>query len=127
MTTKNNFFKKQKYILLSKIFNVLGKKKITKDVKINNITDLETASINDISFINNLKYLEILKESKAKYVICNVNHTNKIKNYCHPIIVTNVLKSVYNIANLFYPDSLDDAVDFSVNTTNKKIFKNVKF
>ena len=127
MKITNPFFKKKKYILLSEIFKVLKKEKITEIIKINDICDLNTASINDISFINNLKYLDILKKSKAKYIISSKKHFDKIKNYCYPVIVNDVLKSVYKITELFYPDSLNDAVDFSINKPVLSKFNKVKF
>ena len=127
MKIKNPFFEKKNYIKLSEILKVLGKKQIKKDVKLINMSNLNVASSKDISFINNLKYLDLLKKSEVKYVICNEAHFNKIKNFCYPIIVKDVLKSVYKVAGLFYPKSLNDAIDFSVNKPNKKQFKKVKF
>ena len=127
MTKINTFFKKEKFILLNIILKSLGINQKKKNVKITNITDLKSASSSDISFISNIKYLDILKKSKAKYVISDEKHLSKIKNYCDPIIVSNVLKSVYEVALLFYPDSLDDAVDFDVNTPNIKSYSSVKF
>ena len=127
MKIKNPFFKKKKNIKLSKILNILRLKSIKSDIEINNISNLNTATSKDISFINNLKYLDILKESKAKYIICNEAHAYKIKNFSYPIIVKDVLKTVYKITELFYPGSLDDAVDFSVIKPNLKKFKKIKF
>ncbi len=127
MKIRNPFFIKKDKINLSEILNILGIKKIQKDVKISNISDLTTASINDISFINNLKYLDNLKKSKVKYVISNEIHHEKIKKYCYPIIVKDVLKSVYKITELFYPESLDDAVDFSAVRPNVNKLKKIKF
>ena len=127
MKYKNPFFLKEKNIYLSDILKILGKKKLKKNIKINGISDLISATVKDISFINNLKYLEVLKRSKAKYIISNKLHYDKIKNFCSPIIVNNVLKSVYEITNLFYPNSLNDAVDYNVSLVNKKLFKKVKF
>ena len=127
MKKKNPFFLKQKYIYLSDIFKILGKKNIKKKIKINNISDLTTATVNDISFINNLKYLEVLKKSKAKYIISNKMHFDKIKDFCFPIIVNNVLKSVYAVTKIFYPGSLNDAVDYNVTIPDKKKFKKIKF
>ena len=127
MKIKNPFFVKQKNIYLSDIFKVLGKKLLMKDKKIDDICDLKLASSKDISFINNLNYFENLKKSKAKYIISNEKHFSKIKDFCIPILVNNVLKSVYELTKLFYPNSLDDAVDFSLERPATKNFKNVKF
>ena len=71
MKINNPFFIKKKNIYLSEILKILGIKKGKKDLKINNIADLNAASNNDISFISNLKYLDVLKKSKAKYIISN--------------------------------------------------------
>ena len=127
MKNNNPFFKKQKFVFLNKILNILGKQKIKKKIKITNVTDLKSAHLTDISFINNIKYLDNLKKSKAKHIITNENLFSKIKNYCNPIVVTNVLKSVYEVVLLFYPDSLDDAVDFNAAPTNIKSYKTAKF
>ena len=127
MKIKNHFFERQKNIPLSVILKILGKKNIKKNIKINNISNLINASKNDISFFNNIKYLDILKKTKAKYIISSVKYLNLIKNHCEPIIVSNVLKSVYSVTALFYPKSLDDVIDFTANTPNQKNFKKVKF
>ena len=109
MKIKNPFFKIKKNVYLSEILSTLGKEKISKDIKINNIANLESATTNDISFINNLKYLDLLKKTKANYIITNNKYLSKIKNYCHPIIVSDVLKSVYKILkkkrNFYYDNS----------------------
>ena len=127
MKIKNPFFKKKQNINLSIILNKLGKKRINKDIKINNISNLHSASSKDISFMNSLKYLDTLKKSKAKYIICNEAHFHEIKKFCYPIVVKDVLKSVYKVTELFFPESLDDAIDFSVFKPNVKNFKKVKF
>ena len=127
MKIKNPFFVKHKYIYLSEIFKVLGIKKINEDVRVNNIRDLINASVNDISFINNSKYLDLLKKSKVKYVICNEKYLKKVKNYCYPIVVKDVLKSVYKVTEIFYPNALNDAIDFSLNKPDIKQFKKIKF
>ena len=69
----------------------------------------------------------MLKKTKAKYIISSDKYLNLIKNHCEPIIVSNVLKSVYSVTALFYPNSLDDVIDFTANTPNQKNFKKVKF
>ena len=127
MKIKNPFFERQKNIYLSDILKTLGKKNLKKIIKINDISNLLNASKNDISFFNNLKYLESLKKTKAKFIISSDKYLNTIKNYCEPIIVPNVLKAVYSITALFYPKSLDDVVDLSVKSPNKKNYKKVKF
>ena len=127
MIYKNPFFKKKSDIYLSDILKILKKKIITKNTKINNITDLVNASKNDISFFNSLKYLEILKKTNAKFVITSSKYGKIVSKYSNPILVDHVLKSVSLISGLFYPKSLDDAVDLNVKKPDQKYFKKVQF
>ena len=127
MKIKNNFFKIQKNVYLSDILKILQKKNFNKKIKINNISDLATSSKNDISFFNSLKYLYLLKKTKAKYVITNDKYKNIVKKYSKIILVEHVLKSVSLVTKLFYPESLDDAVDFNVTKPLQEKYKKVKF
>ncbi len=128
MTIKNPFFKKVKIINLTKIYSILGlRKNLKKNIRIFNITDLYSANHSDISFFNSVKYLDILKKSKVKFVITDNKHFNIIKDYCNPIIVENVFKAVALITEAFYPNSLNDAVDFSVSKVNENKYTKVKF
>ena len=127
MLIKNLFFKKKKYEYLYNILNFLGVDRIYKNIKINNITDLNVANKNDISFFNSLKYIDLLKNTKAGYVIVLKKHAKIVKKYCNPIIVSNVLIAVSQLTELFYPDSLNDSTDFSVNKPNKIKYKNIQF
>ena len=127
MISSNLFFKKQNHVYLSKILKLLGLKNIKKDIKIKNIKDLASASTADISFFNSVKYLELLKKTKAKYIIVNEKHEKIVRNFCIPVVVFNVLSSVALITKLFYPNSLDDAVDYSVTNKIAASYKNIKF
>ncbi len=128
MKTRNPFFKKINNTNLKYIYKILGiKKNLKKNIKISNITDLNNANQNDISFFNSVKYLDILKESKVKLVISDIKHFNIIKYYCEPIIVKNVFKAVSLITEIFYPNSLNDTIDFSLSKVNKKNYLNVEF
>ena len=123
----NRFFKKKKYIYLISIFKLLGKKTKNSKIKITNINDLANAKSSEISFINSLKYFELLKKTKAKYILTSKQHENVINKYCNPIVVDNVLKSVALITNMFYPKALDDTIDFSIKKPVLSKFKKVKF
>ena len=127
MLIKNNFFAKKKNIFLSDIFQILKINNIKDNFKIDNILDLDKASKNDISFFSSLKYLDLLSKSKVKYVITTEKYDKIAKKYCKTIIVKNVLKSVALVTKLFYPDSLDDAIDFSLKEPKKINFKKIKF
>ena len=127
MIIKNKFFVKKKNIYLSDILQILKINDIKDNIKINNILDLDKASKNDISFFNSLKYLGLLSKSNVKYVITTEKYNKIAKKYCKTVVVKNVLKSVALITKLFYPDSLDDAVDFALKKPKKNNFKKIKF
>ncbi len=127
MKTNNNFFIKKEFVHLSEIYKVLNLKKKLEDIKINDIKDLSTASDKDLSFFNSSKYLDILKKTKAKFVIVNKKHEKLIQNLCNPIIVDDVLKSVALITKLLYPNSLSDSVDFSLKNPKKDQYNSIKF
>ena len=127
MKIKNPFFKKEKYINLNFILKLLNKRNDFSNSKINNITDLVNAKKNDISFFNSLKYLQQLKKTKASYVIVDEKHVNIVKNYSKPIVVKNVLIAVSYVTEVFYPDSLNDAIDFSLNKPDRNKYNDVKF
>ncbi len=127
MQIKNKFFEKRDKVFLSDIFNLLNIKKLKKKIIINNISDLKSANSNDLSFFHNSKYLKYLRQTKAKYVITDKKHNNLVETYCTPLLVDNVLKSVSIVTNFFYPNSLNDAVDLSLNIPNKKTHKNITY
>ena len=123
MKHSNFFFKKKNKL---KIFDICKKIKAInpiKDCNINNIKDLHNADVDDISFFNSLKYLDVLKKSKAKFIITQEKNLKFIKNFYKPIVVENVFKAVAEITELFYPNSLNDNVDFNLISVNKKNIK----
>ncbi len=127
MKINNNFFKKKNNVYLSNIFKVLKLNFIYKNIKINNIKDLKSAKNNDISFFNSLKYIDVLKHSKSSFIITDQKYEKIVKKYSNPVIVRNILKSVAIVTKLFYPDSIEDAVDLSVKISERNKFKKVKF
>ena len=70
MKIKNPFFKKNNNINLSDICKILGVKRPKKDLKINNISDLESSSKYDISF------LVLINENKGSYWYCKYANTS---------------------------------------------------
>ena len=126
MKTNNRFFKKIKKIKISEIFNALNIKRDNNLDEIFDIKDLNNASIHDISFFNSTKYLDLLKKTKAKYILVEKKYEKIVKNYSNPVVIPNVLKSVAILTKLFYPNSLDDVVDFSLNKPKKKNFSRIK-
>ncbi len=127
MQPKNPFFKKIENIELSRICKELNVKNIYEDCKIEGINNLENANNTEISFFNSLKYTKLLNTTKSKFIITKKKYENLILKFCSPIIVDDILKSVGIVTSLFYPDSLNDSIDFNVNKKNQEKYNNVKF
>ena len=127
MKIKNPFFKKKTNINLIDICKILKIKKINSSIKLNNINDLKSANKNDISFFNSLKYTNVLKNTKSKYVITNKKYAEIVAKFSKPLIVENVFKSVAIITQLFYPDALNDSMDTNLQNPIKKNYPKVLF
>ncbi len=96
--------------------------------KINNISDLNTATAKDITFFHSKKYIEIAKLTKASFCITTNNLKNYLPDSCTPIIVENVLISTSLVTAKFYPSSVNDHYDETVININEiKNLKKVKF
>jgi UDP-3-O-[3-hydroxymyristoyl] glucosamine N-acyltransferase len=108
LLTKTHFVKRNKY----------------KNHKISNIATLEDAKKGDITFFDNLKYLEILNSSQASCVLIKENHLSHLKNTnIQSIISTDPLLDIIVIAKLFYPDSDTDNYEFSTSEKYKNFLE----
>ena len=125
----NPFFINQGPFNILEILNLFETNiKIKEDINIENIKDLVNANINCITFFHSKKYQELAKNTKAAYCLT----THILKDYlpksCKPIIVDNVLIATSLVTKKFYPDSIDDEFDTTVNNIDKTNFnKTVNF
>ena len=124
---KNPFFKKKNNVEINDILKCIGQKKSKNNSKVNDISDLESASKNDISFFHTRKYLEKIKNTKSRLVITNQKLKKIVPKNIRIILVSNVLLATAKVTSLFYPDALDDIFDDDVFPINKKKFKGIKF
>ena len=101
-----------------------------KERNINNIItdikELSLASENDVTFFHSIKYLNLLKKTKSKFIITSKKFLNIVPKNSIPIEVTNVLLSVAKITSLFYPDALNDNLNLDVHYVDKKKYSNLK-
>ena len=96
--------------------------------KINDITDLHTSKSGDITFFHKKKYSDLAKSTKASYCITNENLKSFLPNSCKVIISNNILLHTAQITKIFYPESITDDFDLSVEDISKTEHKNkVKF
>ena len=122
---KNNGPFKLKYILkelgLENDQNIL-------DQNIIDIKNLQNSKLNEITFFHSKKYKTAANNTKASFCITTKNLQNELPKSCIPIIVDNVLVSTSVITAKFYPDSINDDFDITVEEINKTKFNDkVKF
>jgi len=122
----NPFFKNCGPIKLKDIYKVLNINNDKKDskTKIFDITDLNSASIKDITFFHSNKYKSQASVTKAAACITTNNLHHILPNKCEKIIVENVLISTAKVTEILYPDSVNDDFDDSVKEISKIKFKN---
>ena len=121
----NPFFKNQgpfkidKLLKLSKIDNV---ENFTK-IKISDVKDLVTSKKDNITFFHSKKYENVASKTKASFCVTSKKLSEILPNNCNKIIVDNVLLTTAKITELFYPNSINDDLDLSLNFVNKTKFK----
>ena len=108
----NPFFKNYGPFNTIKIFELLNLNSDGFPIQeINNISDLNTATTKDITFIHSKKYIEIAKFTKSSFCITTNNLKSYLPNTCTPIVVENVLISTSQVTAKFYPTSVNDEFD----------------
>ena len=130
MIYKNPFFKKKNNIYLFDILKVLSieSKKNYKNTLLNDIKNLDQADTNDITFFHSIKYKDILKLTKSKFIITTAKLSNFVTKSKTKFIVDNVLIGVAKVSEFFYPNSLNDQFENKLLKTNlKKNYRNVQF
>jgi UDP-3-O-[3-hydroxymyristoyl] glucosamine N-acyltransferase len=123
----NPFFKNNgpfKFKEILKLLNLQNDKE-NEDLIINDIKDLENSKLNHITFFHSNKYKVIANNTKASFCLTSENLKNELPKECIPIIVENVLVSTSLITSKFYPNSINDDFDKSVNDINKTEFNNI--
>mgnify|MGYP001308455763 FL=1 len=126
---KNPFFKNTGPHNINDLLKLIGlDNQIFSDEKTNDIKDISSAQNKDITFFHSKKYISLAKITKASYCITTNNLKSYLPNNCKPIISEKVLLVTAQITKIFYPDSLTDDFDSSVEKIDKTEFKDkVKF
>ena len=125
----NPFFKNTGPHNINDLLKLIGlDNQIFSDEKTNDIKDISSAQNKDITFFHSKKYISLAKITKASYCITTNNLKSYLPNNCKPIISEKVLLVTAQITKIFYPDSLTDDFDSSVEKIDKTEFKDkVKF
>ena len=126
----NPFFKNNGPFKLNEILKALNLKfnDINEDLNITDIQDLQNSKSNELTFFHSKKYKSIANTTKASFCITTENLKDELPKSCKTIIVDNVLVSTSIITAKFYPDSINDEFDKTVEEINKTKFnEKVKF
>ena len=86
------------------------------------IKDLLNSKTNEITFFHSKKYRIAARNTKASFCITTKNLQNELPKNCIPIIVDNVLVSTSMVTSKFYPDSINDDFDNTVEEIDKTKF-----
>jgi UDP-3-O-[3-hydroxymyristoyl] glucosamine N-acyltransferase len=120
----NLFFKNNGPYKLSEILKELNinLNQTNNDLNVTDIKDLLNSKSNEITFFHSKKYKIAANNTKASFCITTKNLQNELPKSCIPIIVDNVLLSTSVITAKFYPDSINDDFDQTINEINKSKF-----
>ena len=105
------------------------KSKISDHETFLSINTISNSSYNDLSFFSNIRYLNDLKEIKAKACLIEQKYINYLPNNCFPIIVKDPYLALAVLSNLFNDEVFKSNGIISNNTsidTNSKIEENVQ-
>ena len=121
----NPFFKSNGPFLLSDILKLINIKtdNLKKNVELNDIKDLYSSNISDITFLHSKKYVDLAKSTKASFCITTESLKKELPTSCAPIVVENVLLSVSKITSMYYPDAINDDFDVDAIAISQTNFK----
>jgi len=95
-----------------------------QDQNIIDIKDLLNSKKNEITFFHSKKYKTAANITKASFCITTKSLQNELPKVCTPIIVDNVLVSTSFVTAKFYPDSINDDFDTTVEDIDTTEFNN---
>ena len=121
----NHFFKNNGPVKISTIQELLSIKQdqLNKEQDVFDIKDLFSSKKDDITFFHSKKYKDIAKNTKASFCITTESLKEDLPKSCKPILVDNVLVATSKITAIFYPNSINDHFDDTVEVINNTKFK----
>ena len=98
------------------------------DQSVHDIKDLLSASGNDITFFHSKKYKNLANITNAAFCVTTDSLKKELPKNCKPLVVNNVLISTSILTTKFYPDSINDSFDNTVNHIEETNYKDkIKF
>ena len=120
--SSNFFLKKTK-----KINNLFSNFKFKKNFIVNDIKPLQNARNNDLTFFDSIKYKDFANSTKASACITSARLEKYLPPKVQRIIVKNVLFELSQVLKKIYPLADIDYPDFTLKKTQKSKCKTVKF
>jgi UDP-3-O-[3-hydroxymyristoyl] glucosamine N-acyltransferase len=115
--SKNQFYENKGPFPLIEIIKTLGcKGDFSKigNLKVSGFESLENAEIEDMTFLNSIKYKSLSLKTKASVCITSPNLSKFLPPKCIKLDVKNVLFAVTKVAQMFYPKADMDIPDANV-------------
>ena len=108
------------YLIKNTFFSI---KKRFPNNKIKNVSNLLDSKKGDITFFENVKYINDLKNTKASFCLIREKYVSQLKSNCIPITSEQPLLDFIIISKLFYPDADNDNFKFKQNNKYKSLLK----
>ena len=103
-------------------FTLFSKKKKLKKQLVANISTLIDSKKNDITFLDNIKYIDKLNKSKVSFCFVKDTFVKNIKNKSINLIISEKpLIDFIIISRIFYPDAVKDNFTFKLNPKYKDL------
>ena len=98
------------------------KEKFSKK-KIKNVSNLKDSQKGDLTFFENIKYINNLKNTNASFCFIKEKFASQLKKSCLPIISKEPLLDFIIVSKLFYPDANSDNYKFKQNNKYRSLLK----
>ena len=121
---KKNIFFEKKNIKVDKVFPGI---KFEKKFLVKSIKPLITASKEDITFFDSVKYKDDLLKTRAKVCITSKKLEKFLPKKLKCVTVDNVLFELARVTKLIYPFADTDYPDITLKKPQKEKYKKVKF
>jgi len=130
--SENQFFEKKGPFPLSEIIKTIGcggDLSQKNNFEIRSFESLDSASNNDMTFLNSSKYRDLSLKTKAAACITSSNLSKFLPEKCIKIDVKNVLFAVTQVSRMFYPKADIDYPDedLSLSDDVRNLYPEVKF
>jgi len=119
---KNIFFERKGPFFLNDIIKGTQLKKKIYDIK-----NVNESTSSDLTFLDNIDYINFAKFTKASFCLTTEKFKNYLPKSCKPIVVKNVLFELCSATRKFYPNADLDIPDKSLKTPKKSSHPKVRF